>query len=96
MGVRYLESKDGFDGEEDKVKLKFEDRFAGVAIDRFGKDVTFWKTDEGHFQVHVDVVVSNQFLAWIMSLGSGVRIVGPEHVVQKMREEVRRLGEIYG
>lgn len=85
-----------FDGEEDKVKLEFENRFAGVAIDRFGKDVTFWKTDEGHFQVHVDVVVSNQFLAWIMSLGSGVRIVGPEHVVQKMREEVRRLGEIYG
>lgn len=33
-----------------------------MLIDRFGKDVIMFPTDEGHFTVNVDVYVSRQFL----------------------------------
>lgn len=36
-----------------------------------------------------------KFLGWVMALGDGVRIVGPDAVVEKMKNEVRRLGEAY-
>jgi hypothetical protein len=71
--------------------LEFENRFAGVVIDRFGKNVLFIKIDKDHFTVNVDVAVSVQFLAWVIALGEGVRIVGPESVVFKMKNEVNRL-----
>lgn len=85
-----------FDGKEERVKIAFENRFAGVVIDRFGKDVTMRKIDEEHFVVAVDVAVSEQFLGWIFALGGGARIVGPESVVERMREQIRIEGEMYG
>ena len=84
-----------FDGEEQTVKLEFENRFAGVVIDRFGKNVTVIKTDEEHFTVNVNVAVSGQFLAWVIALGDGAKIVGPESVVSRMRKEIERLSRIY-
>ena len=51
--------------------------------------------DENHFTVHVDVRVSGPFLGWIISLGNGVKIVGPEEVVEQMRQEIGRLNDQY-
>lgn len=85
-----------FDGKEERVRMEFENRFAGVVIDRFGKDVTMRKLDTEHFVVVADVAVSEQFLGWIFALGSGARIIGPENVVERMREQIRKEGEMYG
>lgn len=84
-----------FDGKEERVKIEFENRFAGVVIDRFGQDVVMRKSDEEHFIVVVDVAVSEQFLGWIFALGSGARIIGPESVVDRMREQIRMEREMY-
>ena len=43
----------------------------------------------------MNVAVSNQFLGWIMAVGSNVRITGPESVVDQMRAEIRRLSKEY-
>lgn len=84
-----------FGGEETKVTIEGENSMIGVLIDRFGKDIPITPIDENHFRTHVDVAVSNQFLVWIMALGDGVRIVGPEPVVEKMKAEVKRLADQY-
>ncbi len=85
-----------FGGEEETVKLECENSFAGVMIDRFGKDVILMKKDEGHFAVHVKVAVSRQFLSWVIGLGEGAKITGPEKVIGQMREEAARLMRQYG
>lgn len=84
-----------FDGKEERVKIEFENYLAGVVIDRFGKDVAMRKSDDEHFIVSVDIAVSEQFFGWIFALGSGARIVGPESVVERMREQIRRECEMY-
>lgn len=84
-----------FAGTEQYVKLEFVNEMAGIAIDRFGRDVSMIKKDEGHFIVNVNVAVSRQFLAWIVSLGDGVRVLGPDAVVRQMREEADRLAAVY-
>lgn len=80
-----------FGGKEQQVKLLVENSFSGVIIDRFGKNVMMVPTDSEHFTVNVDVHVSNQFLGWIISLGEGVKILGPDEVVEQMRKEAERL-----
>lgn len=84
-----------FGGEETCVTLECSNDKAGIIIDRFGKDVTLIPIDENSFCVHVDVIPSSQFLGWIMSLGAGIKITGPDKVVQQMQNEVKRLAEQY-
>ena len=84
-----------FAGEETIVRIQCENHLAGAIIDRFGKDVMITKTDAEHFTVNVKVAMSGQFMHWVMALGSGARIVGPESVLKAVREEVSRLNSQY-
>lgn len=94
--TRYTKSLFGmYGGEETKVTLEVQNTMVSVIIDRFGKDIYINPVDEDHFQTSVNVQVSSQFLGWIMSLGDSVKIVGPEEVVDQMKEEIRRLSAQY-
>ena len=84
-----------FGGKEKTVKLLVENNLAGVMIDRFGKDIMMVPVDEEHFTVNVDVRVSGPFIGWIISLGKGVKIAGPDDVVEQMRLEIERLQKQY-
>ncbi|MCI8639171.1 MAG: WYL domain-containing protein [Coprococcus sp.] len=84
-----------FRGKEQQVKLLVENTLAGIIIDRFGKDVMLIPADKEHFTVMVDVHVSKQFLGWIISLGEGVKIVGPDDVVEQIKREIERLVRQY-
>lgn len=79
-----------FSGEETKVTLEAGNSMAGVLIDRFGKDIMLIPQDGGRFRATVDVAISDQFLGWIVALGT-VKIVGPEAVVKKMQAKVSNL-----
>lgn len=79
-----------FSGEETKVTLEADNSMAGVLIDRFGKDIMLIPQDGGRFRTTVDVAISDQFLGWIVALGT-VKIVGPEAVVKKMQAKVSNL-----
>lgn len=93
---RYTKSLFGvYGGEECRITLEAENEMVGVLIDRFGKEISISPVDEGHFRTTVNVAVSSQFLGWIMALGNGVKIVAPEAVVNRMKEEIRLLSEMY-
>ena len=72
-----------------------DNSFAGVMIDRFGKEVSMIRLDDKRFAVNVEVAVSRQFLAWIIGLGEGVKLVGPDNVVEMMNAEIDRLIKQY-
>ena len=84
-----------FAGEEETVKLEVHNRLIGVILDRFGTDVMIIPADAEHFRVNVKVSVSNQFLGWIFGLGSDIRILAPENVVNRMKEELTKMNRLY-
>ncbi len=93
---RYARSVFGmFGGEITRVTFEASNSMAGILIDRFGKDISISPIDEHSFSVHVDVAVSQQFIGWVIALGKDIRITAPESVVEKMREEARRLSDQY-
>ena len=73
-------------GREARVKIQIENSMCGVFIDRFGKEIEFHKVDADHSEFNVDVNISPQFFGWIFGLGTGVKIVGPNDVVEELRE----------
>lgn len=84
-----------FDGREQYVRMEFENRYVGVVIDRFGKDIAIRKSDEEHFVISVNVAVSDQFFGWILALGTGVRLLGPDDVVVKLKESLDSIRALY-
>ena len=84
-----------FGGDEEMVKIVCKNELAGVMIDRFGQSISLVKVDAEHFSINVKVAVSSQFLSWVMALGDGAKIVSPERVVDKVREEIERLVKQY-
>ena len=94
--AKYSKSVFGmFTGEETLVTLEAENHMVGIVIDRFGKDINITPVDDEHFKVNVTVNVSPQFLGWFVALGQGIRITGPDEVVERMRNEIHRLSEQY-
>lgn len=72
-----------FRGKEELVALRCKNKLAGVLVDRFGRDVTFIKTDDEHFEVRVRVAISPLFLTWIMNFGGDIEILSPASVRQE-------------
>ena len=46
--------------------------------------------DDDHFTVRVDVAMSNQFLSWVIALGGGVVIAGPDNVKEEMNKLLKK------
>lgn len=84
-----------FSGEEENVQLRFENHLVGAVLDRLGRDVFIIADGEEHFTVRANVVVSPQFFAWITGFGSAARIVGPDHVVEQMRQHIKSVADQY-
>lgn len=82
-----------FEGEPESVTLLCENSLANVILDRFGMDIPIIRKDDEHFQTTVKVAASRLFLSWAMM--SGVKITGPDHVVEMMKEEIERLQNVY-
>lgn len=93
---KYTKSLFGmFSGTETNVTIEAENTKVGILIDRFGKDIPIIPIDENHFKTTVSVFVSNQFLGWIISLGSGIRLIAPKSIIHQMQEEIKRLNNQY-
>ena len=85
-----------FSGQEQTVELLCQNQSIGIIMDRFGTETRLCKVDEEHFRATINVVVSNNFLGWLIGLGDDIKIVGPENVLQMMQERVQSLMEMYG
>ncbi len=84
-----------FGGEKVSVTLEAENEFAGILIDRFGKEIHIIKVDDGHFRTAVEVVPSKLFISWVMSFGGGIRITAPDSVLESVRELLTTLEKTY-
>lgn len=85
-----------FTGEEVNVHLRFENHLVGAVLDRLGRDVFLVADGPDHFTVHTNVVVSPQFFAWVLGFGASAQIIGPDHVVQEIKQHIDSVAELYG
>ncbi len=84
-----------FGGNEQKVKLRFSNHLVGAVLDRFGRDIIVVKDGDEHFTVSVNVVVSQQFFAWMFGFGTDAEILSPLETREQMKEQIIELTQKY-
>ena len=93
---KYTEQNFGmFAGEGTRIVLKVRNDKIGIIIDRFGKDVVVMPDEEGYFKTTIYVAMSDQFLGWIFGLGDGVQIISPKSAVDRMKEKLYNIKNMY-
>ena len=84
-----------FGGELTRVTLEGRADMVGPLIDRFCKDITITPQENDRFTASVDVAVSRHFIGWIIALGDGIRVTGPQALLDELRAEALRLTALY-
>lgn len=85
-----------FNGEEQEVKLQFDNSLAGVIIDRFGKDVYFSRVDDEHFEINLKISVSPVFIGWLFQFGEMARVISPDCLIQELKYRADSIAKLYG
>jgi predicted DNA-binding transcriptional regulator YafY len=84
-----------FSGDEETVQLRFTNNLVGAVLDRLGQDITIIPDGDEHFTVSAQVVVSPQFFAWVFGFAGGATVIGPQDVVERMREQCKTVSDQY-
>lgn len=83
-----------YGGREELVTLECKENLAGVIIDRFGSEYTFFRTGFG-FKVSIRVMVSPNFFAWVLGFGNDMKILAPESVRRELLDRLSAIKENY-
>ena len=84
-----------YHGDQMKVRVRFSNHLADAVIDQFGKSVLLIPDGEKHFIATLPVEISPPFFSWISTFGKGAKVLHPEEAVNKMREFISKLTEMY-
>ena len=78
-----------FGGSEETVTLECANSMIGIILDRFGTDIRIIKNGDT-FKTKVNVMVSPQFYAWVVSLGGEVKITAPTEIKNEFIKFVKK------
>lgn len=84
-----------FSGTPCRLKLRCENRLAGVVIDRFGLEVPLIPDGEAHFTATLDLVASPPLWGWLFGLGPGVEVLGPGWAVKELAARLEQAAAMY-
>lgn len=84
-----------YGGEEETVRLRFENELIGVVLDRFGQNIWVRRDGESHFMVDVKAAVSPQFYSWLFAFGTRVQVLQPQAVANGLRDMARGVAAQY-
>lgn len=85
-----------YSGKQERVTIRFINPLLDTVIDRFGTSgVKYYKADDKHFNVVVNVEISNQFFGWICGLGNKAKIIDPLKVKEQFAEYIEKIKKLY-
>lgn len=84
-----------FSGRPCQLRLRCENRLAGVVIDRFGLEVSLVPDGGSHFTAAVDLVVSPPLWGWLFGLGPGVEVLGPDWAAADFSARLEQAAALY-
>lgn len=69
-------------GQEERISLRFDNSLIGVALDRFGSDISVIPDEGGSFVINVFAYISPAFFSWLFGFGDKVKILSPRGVIE--------------
>lgn len=82
-------------GSPCRLRLRCKNRFAGVVLDRFGREIMLVPDGEDHFTVTLDVVVSPILWGWLFGLEDGVEVLSPDWAAADFKSQLEKTLALY-
>lgn len=84
-----------FGGKEEKIDLRCSRKILEQVIDRFSDDVFIRNVTDTHFDVTVNVVVSDAIATWIMNYADKIEVVSPEYIRDMITNRANSILSVY-
>ena len=85
-----------FSGTGEWIEIEFRKPYIiNPIIDKFGMNAEIRKVDESTFILKTKAIVGPGFYNWLSSWGSDAKILAPESAVSYMKEEAKKLSNLY-
>lgn len=85
-----------FGGEEQNVTIRFTNDLLDTVIDRFGANgAVYVPDDENHFNIHVNVEISNLFFSWVCGFRKKATIINPPEAVEGFKAFLADINQKY-
>ncbi|SDQ11535.1 helix-turn-helix transcriptional regulator [Virgibacillus salinus] len=84
-----------FAGEEMWMKIRFHNSMVNVVLDRFGQEADIKEMDEDHFMLTTKVKLSDGLINWILTWGNKAKVLSPDHLVERMKDKIIQMSEVY-
>ena len=85
-----------FSGETTEVDIGVHRSLIGAMFDHFGERVRFLSNGGDSVRFRVNVQVSDLFFGWCCSFGEKVKLLGPESVIDALKEYTESVQKQYG
>lgn len=81
--------------EEQEVEIEFDKSLISVMMDKFGTAVHMQSVDEKKCRLKAVLHVSPVFFGWCATLGTDLRLISPESVVNEYKKSLKKILEFY-
>ncbi|WNB93011.1 WYL domain-containing protein [Bacillus sp. NEB1478] len=92
---RINQSFNMYSGEKAAITLQFTNDLINVMIDRFGLDADIRPMDEHNFIVKTQAAVSDGLVRWLLAWGDQAKVIHPQELIEKMKDESSKLYHNY-
>ena len=85
-----------FSGKGEWVEIEFRDKgLLNPIFDKYGLNAEIRMVDENTFILKTMVIKEEGFFSWLRGWGSKAKILSPPELVMEMKEEVRKMNDLY-
>lgn len=84
-----------YPGDLHLIEVQFNNHLINVIIDRFGKDTPIRKIDDQTFSIKITAAVSEGLVRWLLTWGSDAKVIKPQSLVDQMKEEAKKMLQLY-
>lgn len=82
-------------GKETEIEMLFRNTLVNVVLDHFGLEIELEKYDTNWFKVRFTAANSDGLIRWILTWGQDAKVLSPQSIVEKIKEEAHFMRELY-
>lgn len=82
-------------GEEISMEVEFDNHLINVVIDRFGPGADIRPMNNGRFKFFTKAILADGLVRWLLTWGSDAKVLYPQKLVERMKEETEKFYHTY-
>lgn len=84
-----------FAGEHTGVTIRIDKALIDAIYDKFGTSIKMQAVNENEAEFTTEVQISPAFIGWCISFGNKLQVISPDTVIEKIKEQIEGLKNLY-